>query len=41
MEDLKYFISRSQRFRTAADCVEEEAMISQKGFNVLRSGAGP
>lgn len=31
MEDLKYFISESQRFRTAADDVEEEAMISQRG----------
>lgn len=31
MGDLKYFISESQRFRTAADYVEEEAMISRRG----------
>lgn len=41
MEDLKYFISESQRFRTAADYVEEEAMISRRGSPRAAPAAGP
>lgn len=41
MEDLKYFISESQRFRTAADYVQEEAMISRGGSPRAAPAAGP